>query len=556
MFTSILEPKTRTIVHLVLQAAMISISCGVLLAHSAGPDPRYTGAPGDSVDACHSCHLGQNPNSGQGSVKILLPNGNSYTPGVKQHIQVQVSDPQQRRWGFQMSARLKSNQTTGQAGDFNPTDGFTQVICDNSNPKPCPANAVVQFIEHTSAGTRPGTSGGATFEFDWTPPATDSGNIVFYAAGNAANGDGNFTGDHIYTSSLEITSSSPSAPPPAISVTKYSQHNLVSDIPGLADQTDAGLINPKGIALNSTGAFWISNNRTGTSSLYNGSGQPFPINNPRVVNIPAGLGGPPASLPAAQVFNGTPAFQIATGNPAAFIFATESGTISGWNPAVDAGNARLMIDRSGSGAIYKGIAIGSNDSGALLYVTNFNAGTVEVFDSNYQPVRVSGNFNDPNLPAGFAPFNIRKIGRKLYVTYALQDSPRQADVPGPGNGLINAFDMDGNLVQRLVSNGPLNSPWGIALAPDFFGDYSNTLLVSNSGDGSVNAFDPFTGAFLGALQGSDGNPLNIPGLWALQFGNGHDGGDANTLYFTTGVAGGGNIGAHGLLGSIQVAQQP
>jgi uncharacterized protein (TIGR03118 family) len=547
------ERKTQTSPCLVLQAAMILSCCGILKAHSAGPDPRYSGAPGDNVNACHSCHLGQNLNSGPGNVKILLPNGNSYAPGVKQHILVQVSDPQQRRWGFQMSARLKSNQATGQAGDLSPTDGFTQVICDNSNPKPCPADALVQFIEHTSAGTRPGISGGATFEFDWTPPGTDSGNIIFYVAANAANGDGNFTGDHIYTSSLEITSSTPSAPPSAIPTTKYSQQNLVSDIPGLADQTDPSLINPKGIALNSTGAFWIASNRTGTSSLYNGLGQPFPINNPRVVNIPAGPGGPSASLPAAQVFNGTPAFQIATGNPAAFIFATESGTISGWNPSVDAGNARLMIDRSGSGAIYKGIALGSNDSGALLYAANFSAGTVEVFDGNYHPATVSGNFDDPNLPAGFAPFNIRRIGRKLYITYALQDSPRQADVPGPGNGVINVFDMDGNLVQRLVSNGPLNSPWGITLAPDFFGDYSNTLLVSNSGDGSVNAFDPFTGKFLGALQDSAGSPLAIPGIWALQFGNGHDGGDANTLYFTTGVAGSGNAGAHGLLGSIQVA---
>ena len=394
----------QTIACLLLQSAAILSCAAVLQAYSEGPDPRYTGAPGDSSSACRSCHMGQNLNAGPGNVKIVLPNGNFYTPGVKQHILVQISDPQQRRWGFQMTARLKSNQSTGQAGDFSPTDSFTQVICDNASPKPCPADALVQFIEHTSAGTRAGVSGGATFEFDWTPPATDSGNVVFYVAGNAANGDGNLTGDHIYTSSLEVTSSNPSLPPPAISVTKYTQHNLVSDIPGLADQTDANLINPKGIALNSTGAFWISNNRTGTSSLYNGSGQPFPINNPRVVNIPAGRSGPPASLPAAQVFNGTPAFQIASGNAAVFILATESGTISGWSPSVDAGNARLMIDRSGSGAIYKGIALGSNDSGALLYVTNFSAGTVEVFDGNYQPATVSGNFNDPNLPPGFAPF--------------------------------------------------------------------------------------------------------------------------------------------------------
>jgi uncharacterized protein (TIGR03118 family) len=214
----------------------------------------------------------------------------------------------------------------------------------------------------------------------------------------------------------------------------------------------------------------------------------------------------------------------------------------------------VTIDRSASGAVYKGIALGSNGVGPLLYAANFSARAIDVFDANYQPVAVSGGFNDPNLPVGFAPFNIQRIGRKLFVTYALQDSLKHDDVPGPGNGLINVFNMDGTFVQRLVSNGPLNSPWGVTLAPDFFGDYSNTLLVGNFGDGSVNAFDPFTGDFLGALQDSNGNPINIPGLWALQFGNGHDGGDANALYFTAGISGSGNTEDHGLFGSIQVAQ--
>jgi uncharacterized protein (TIGR03118 family) len=546
------KSRTLTIVGLAKQAAVISLFCGVLQAHSAGPDPRYAGAPGDNLGACTFCHRGQALNSGPGNVKILLPSGNSYTPGVTQHIMVQVSDPQQRRWGFQMSARLKSNQVSGQAGDFNPTDGFTQVICDNSRPKPCSADALVQFIEHTSAGTRLGVTGGATFEFDWTPPAADAGNVVFYVAANAANGDFSSTGDHIYTSSLEIASNSPSIP--TIPVTKYSQHNLVSDVSGLADQTDANLINPWGIALNSTGAFWISNNRTGTSTLYNGIGQPFPTDNPLVVNIPPAATGALSSSPTGQVFNGTPAFELAPGMPASFLFATESGTISGWNFAVNAGNAKVTVDRSAAGAVYKGIALGANASGPLLYAANFNAGTIDVFAGNYQPVTVSGSFNDPNLPAGFAPFNIQRIGRKLYVTNAMQDSSKHNDVAGAGNGVINVFDADGNLVQRLVSNGPLNSPWGVTLAPDFFGDYSNTLLVGNFGDGSINAFDPFTGNFLGALQDGNGNPINIPGLWALQFGNGHTGGDANTLFFTAGISNGGSIEDHGLLGSIQVAQ--
>jgi len=544
----------RDVILTLLNAAMISLGCGALQAYSTGPDPRYSGAPGDNAGACTSCHRGQALNSGPGSVKLLLPSGNSYAPGVTQHMMVQVSDPQQRRWGFQMSARLKSNQASGQAGDFNPTDGFTQVICDNSSPKPCPANASVEFIEHTSAGTRTGTTNGVTFEFDWTPPATDSGNIVFYVAANAANGDGNLTGDHIYTASLEITASNPSTPPVAIPVTKYSQHNLVSDVPGLADQTDPNLINPWGLALNATGPFWIADNHTGTGTVYNGAGQPFPTDAPLVVNIPAGGTGPGASTPTGQVFNGTPAFEVSPGNPALFIFATESGTISGWNPQVDAGNAKLTVDRSASGAVYKGITLGSNASGPLLYAANFGAATIDVFDGNFQPTTVSGGFIDPNLPAGFAPFNIKRIGRKLYVTYAVQDSSKHDDVSGAGNGFVNIFDADGTLVQRLVSNGPLNSPWGITLAPDFFGDYSNTLLVGNFGDGSVNAFDPFTGNYLGVLQDSNGNPISISGLWALQFGNGHNGGDANTLYFTAGISGGGSVEDHGLLGSIQVAQ--
>jgi uncharacterized protein (TIGR03118 family) len=371
---------------------------------------------------------------------------------------------------------------------------------------------------------------------------------VLYAAGNAANGDGSQLGDHIYNASVEITPAVPSAPPSpsAIPVSKYAVQNLVSDVPGLAAQTDPNLTNPWGIGLNATGPFWVSNNRSGTSTLYNGLGEPFPLANAIVVKIPAGA-------PTAQVFNGTPAFEIAAGNPALFIFATESGTISGWNPAVDAGNAKLMVDRSSSGAVYKGLALGANGSGPLLYAANFSAGTVDVFDGAYQPVTVSGGFNDPNLPAGFAPFNIQKIGRSLYVTYARQDSAKHDGIAGPGNGCINVFDTDGNLVRRLVSNGVLNSPWGITLAPDFFGDYSNTLLAGNFGDGSINAFDPFTGNYLGTLQDANGNPINISGLWGLRFGNGHNGGDANTLYFAAGIANGANVEDHGLLGSIQVA---
>jgi uncharacterized protein (TIGR03118 family) len=416
---------------------------------------------------------------------------------------------------------------------------------------------MAQFIEHTLAGTRAGTPGGATFQFDWTPPAAGSGAVVLYVAANAANANGSPSGDHIYTSSLEVAAvetsvrpaTVPPTPAPPVPVTKYKQHNLVSDVAGLADQTDANLINPWGLALNPTGAFWIANNGSGTGTLYDGSGQPFPAGNPLIVSI-SGKG----SAPTGQVFNGTPAFEIAPGQPALFLFATESGTILGWNPAVDVGNAKLMADRSGSGAVYKGLALGRNASGPLLYAANFSLGTIDVFDPGFQPVTVAGGFQDPSLPAGFAPFNIQRIGRELFVTYALQDGNKRDDSAGAGNGFVNVFDADGNLNRRLISGGALNSPWGIALAPDFFGDYSNTLLVGNFGDGTINAFDPFTGNYLGALQDQGGAPVSIQGLWALQFGNGHSGGDANTLYFTAGIANGGSLEDHGLLGSLQVAQ--
>jgi uncharacterized protein (TIGR03118 family) len=272
-----------------------------------------------------------------------------------------------------------------------------------------------------------------------------------------------------------------------------------------------------------------------------------------VVKIPA-TGAGASSAPTGQVFNGSQAFEIAPGKPAVFLFATESGAIAGWNPQVDPANAAVMVDLSGTGARYKGLAIGANGSGPVLYAANFAAGRIEVFDGRFQPVATAGGFADPNLPPGYAPFNIRRIGRRLYVTYAAQDSAKKDDVAGVGNGAIDVFDADGNLIQRLVSGGPLNSPWGIALAPEFFGDYSNTLLVGNFGDGTVLAFDPFTGEYLGSMLDKDGNPLRISGLWALQFGNGHDGGDANTLYFTAGIANGGNTEDHGLMGSIQPAK--
>jgi hypothetical protein len=173
-------------------AIFAAVSPAALFGHSYGPAPRVTAAPGDNSRACTQCHTTNALNSGTGSVKIILQSGAFYVPGVKQRVMVQVSDAAQQRWGFELTARLNSDLSNGQAGDLTAVDGFTQVICEDSAPKPCVSGP--QFITHTSAGTRNGTPGGATFQFDWTPPATNAGPVTLYAAGNAANGNGSPSG--------------------------------------------------------------------------------------------------------------------------------------------------------------------------------------------------------------------------------------------------------------------------------------------------------------------------------------------------------------------------
>jgi uncharacterized protein (TIGR03118 family) len=331
---------------------------------------------------------------------------------------------------------------------------------------------------------------------------------------------------------------------PAAAAPRYQQHNLVADISGVADHTDPNLVNPWGISSSPTSPFWISDNRTGVSTLYNGSGQQAAL----VVSIPPAAGGTPPSAPTGQVFNGTSDFAVGSGTPARFIFATENGTISGWNSGT---SASLAVDNSRA-ADYKGLAIGNNGSNNLLYAANFSAGTIDVFNGSFAPTTLSGSFIDPTLPAGFAPFNIQNLGGNLYVTYAKPDGSGHDAVAGPGNGFVDIFDTNGNFIRRVVSGGPLNSPWGLALAPGNFGAFSNDLLVGNFGDGSINAFDPATGTYLGQMLDGKGNPLINPGLWGLKFGNGGSGGDLDKLYFTAGGA----AEDHGLFGSLQSQTVP
>jgi uncharacterized protein (TIGR03118 family) len=328
--------------------------------------------------------------------------------------------------------------------------------------------------------------------------------------------------------------------PPSLT---YVERKLVSDIPGEAEQTDPNLVNPWGIAFSPTSPFWIADNHAGVSSLYNSSGQPLSL----VVTIPPPAGGTPPAAPTGVVYNNTPDFLVGAGLPARFIFATEDGTIASWNSGA---NAVLKADNSASGAIYKGLALGSSGGQNYLYAANFHAGQVDVFDANYTLVTPAGSFSDPTLPAGYAPFNIQNVGGQLFVTYALQDADKHDDVSGPGNGYVNVFDPSGQLLKRFVSNGPLNSPWGVVLAPAGFGGFSHALLIGNFGDGRFNAFDPATGQFLGPLLDASGIPIAVRGLWDLKFGNGGQGGDPHTLYFTAGIAGDGAIEDHGLFGSI------
>jgi uncharacterized protein (TIGR03118 family) len=322
----------------------------------------------------------------------------------------------------------------------------------------------------------------------------------------------------------------------------YLQHNLVSDLAGMADHTDTNLVNPWGIALSGTSPFWISDNHSGLSTLYNSNGTPQSL----IVTIPPPSGGTPPAAPTGIVFNGTTNFNVSTGAVARFIFSTEDGTIAAWNTG---SNAVLKVDNSAHSAIYKGLAIGSSGGTNYLYAADFHNGKVDVFDGNFLPA-LAGSFLDPTIPAKYAPFGIQNIGGLIYVTYAMQDADAHDDVPGLGNGYVNVFTANGVLVRRLISQGELNSPWGIVQAPLGFGPFSGALLVGNFGDGMINAFDPTTGFWEGALSDTNGAPIVNKGLWAIVFGNGGNGGDSHKLYFTAGIPGSGTVEDHGLLGSL------
>ena len=328
----------------------------------------------------------------------------------------------------------------------------------------------------------------------------------------------------------------------------YKQVNLVSDIPGVAHLTDPNLKNPWGLAAGPQTPLWVADNGTDKATLYQG-GLPNSLISivPLVVDIPGGA-------PTGQVFNPTDGFVVSDGKghsgAALFLFASESGHITGWNPAVPP-PPRSTSAQNGftapDGAIYKGLAISVSKKGSpRLYATDFHNGKVDMFDSSFSPISMPGTFTDPNLPQGFAPFGIQAIGNSIVVSYAMQDSDAEDDVAGPGNGFVDVYDRNGVLQKRLISNGELNSPWGLVVAPSGFGQFSHALLVGNFGDGTIHAYDPHTGQLLGQLATKFG-PITIDGLWGLRFGNGVTG-TPHTLLFSAGL----NDEANGLLGEIKV----
>jgi uncharacterized protein (TIGR03118 family) len=334
----------------------------------------------------------------------------------------------------------------------------------------------------------------------------------------------------------------------------YITTNLVANTAGVAPVVDPNLVDPWGISISTSSPFWVSNHLSGTSTLYNGSGAITAV----VVIIPKGSASPAGALgrPTGQVQNNLSAtfpsaflLPAPNGKVSSFIFCTDDGTISAWNGSVTASTAVVTADNSGAGAVYKGMAIGTSAQGATLYAANFRSGKIDVFNGNWAPVTLAGSFTDPAVPAGFAPFNIWNLNNRLYVTYAKQDANKFLDVAGPGNGYVAVFDLNGNLISHLVSNGALNSPWGVAIAPPSWGAFGGDLLVANFGDGRINAYNTNLGFYAGALQDTNGNPITISGLWAIIFGNGKSGGDARTLYFAAGQPNGSSV-PRGIIGSI------
>ncbi len=327
----------------------------------------------------------------------------------------------------------------------------------------------------------------------------------------------------------------------------YTRTDLVSNVPGVASVTDPNLVNAWGLSRSSTGPWWVADNGSAKSTLYSGAGSKVPL----TVPVPG--------FPTGTVFNGTSDFKLPNGTPAAFLFASEDGTVSAWSPG--APSAQAMISKAG--AVYKGLAIAAIAGTNYLFATDFHGGAIDVFDSSFHLIKTYGDrfragcegaitseaaAENEGLSRSFdlVPFNVQNIGGNLYVTFAKQDAQKHDEVHGAGLGLVAAFTPSGQLLKVFRHGSWLNAPWGVTLAPGDFGYFSHTLLVGQFGSGQIGAYNLESGRFAGLLEDPSGNPIAIDGLWAISFGNGQAAGPANTLYFAAGP----NGEANGLFGTL------
>jgi uncharacterized protein (TIGR03118 family) len=340
----------------------------------------------------------------------------------------------------------------------------------------------------------------------------------------------------IAAATLAVAAAVLAAATPAAEQNAYVQHNLVSDGFLPADHTDSHLVNAWGLTSLPGSPWWVADNGTDVSTLYNADGTPRSL----VVSVP--------NAPTGAVSNTGSSFVVGSG-PALFLFATEEGKLLGWNMSVGT-TAQVVADKSGEGAVFKGLAI----AGDRLYATDFHNGKVDVFDGSFGDVNTPGAFVDPSIPAGYAPFGIQNIGGNIFVTYAKQDADAEDDIAGQGLGFVDEYDASGALLGRVATHGQLNSPWGLAMAPASFGRFGGDLLVGNFGDGQINAFERQPNGMFeprGQLRTESGGILAIDGLWALQFGKGAlaNNGPTDTLFFTAGP----DDESHGLFGTIRAA---
>jgi uncharacterized protein (TIGR03118 family) len=355
----------------------------------------------------------------------------------------------------------------------------------------------------------------------------------------------------------------------------YVQTNLVSNT-GVAPTNDPNLQNAWGLVAapavgGGTGSpWWVSNNAGGTATLYSitvsgatVTASIVPINGNGIVTVPNAPSTQGAGSPTGVMFNGSATdFLLPSGNASVFIFVTEDGTVQGWagGPTTTIKVDHSQVPDAANGAVFKGATIAEIDGKKFILAANFRSGKVDIFDSTFTQVHLSSRgddddreaFEDDRIPRGFAPFNIQGVGPNIYVTYAKQDAARHDPVGGAGFGFVDVFNSHGRLLQRLEHGPWMNAPWGVVWATPGFGEFSNTILVGQFRGGTIAAFNPVTGRFLGNVLNADGTTMNIDGLWALRFGNDGRAGPATTLFFTAGP--GGEV--NGLLGVIRPVASP